>query len=177
MSWRAAALCWVLALVLGSAYFLTTPSRPVEPPMPVSPEMAPRVEAPGPPAYELERKDIAAVEVRRGDRVVRWSAAGGGWRIDEPKGASLSRGLLDSFVDQLIDGATNERLDGERIADTGFDRPSLRVRVEETDGGHLTLVIGERTPTATAVYGRVEETNTVFLAGVNLLTYAALLFP
>jgi hypothetical protein len=176
VSWRSAALCWVLAVVLGSAYFLASPSRPVEPPLPVSPAMAPQAEAPGPPAYELERKNVAAVEVRRGDRIVRWSAMDGGWRIDEPKGASISRGLLDAFVDQLVDGAANERLDGEKIADTGLDRPSLHVRVDQTDGRRLTLVIGERTPTATAVYGKVDETDTVFVAGLNLLTYAELLF-
>jgi hypothetical protein len=177
VSWRAAALCWLLAALLGGAYVLSTPSRPVEPPMPVSPAMAPRALEPGPPAYELARKDVAAVEVRRGDRVVRWSAVDGGWRVDEPQGATLSRGLLDAFVDQLVDGATNERLDGEKIADTGLDRPALRVRVDETDGGRLTFVIGERLPTATAVYGKVEETDTVFVAGLNLMTYAELLFP
>ena len=127
--------------------------------MPVSPAMAPAGE-PRPPPYEIERKSVAAVEVRRGDRVVRWSARAGVGASTSPTGASISRGLLDAFVDQLVDGAANERLDGERIADTGLDRPSLHVRVDETDGGHLTLVIGARTPTATAVYGKVEETDT-----------------
>jgi hypothetical protein len=175
VSWRAALLCWTVALVLAALYAWTEP-----PPSATGPRgmaAAPSTPAkPGLPAYALARDRIAAVEVRRGGRTIRWVPSGNGWRVEEPAGANVPRGVLDAFVDQLVDGAASERLDGAPVADTGLDEPALAIRVAEVGGGSLTLAIGGRTPTATAVYGRVEETGTLFVAGLSFLTYADLLF-
>jgi hypothetical protein len=176
MSWRAALLSWCLALVLIAAYVWTTPPESTAPPRLPGVRAAARPAEPGPPAYELSRDRVAAVEVRRGDQVVRWVPSGGGWRVEHPVGAAVPPGILDALVEQIIDGAAGERLDGGSATDTGLDRPSLEVRVDRADGGRLTLSIGGRTPTATAVYGRVEETGTLFVAGLSFLTYADLLF-
>jgi hypothetical protein len=175
MSWRAALRCWALALVLVALYAWTEPpAGGGAPRIPARGATAP--EEPGPPAYDLARDRVAAVEIRRGDQMVRWVPSGTGWRIEQPPGASVPQGVLDAFVDQLVDGAASERLDGPPVSDTGLENPALRIRVEEVGGGRLTLMIGNRTPTATAVYGRVEESGTLFVAGLSFLTYADLLF-
>lgn len=175
MSWRAALACWGGALLLAVAYVLSGPAEVEQAPLPRSPAA---VASPGLPAYEVVRERIAAVEARRGDDVVRWTPAGAGWRIEAPPGAAIPAGVLDALVEQLVDGAVNERLDDARLSEQelGLARPSFTLRVEQVDGEAVTLVIGERTPTATALYGRVEETGTVFVAGLSLLTYADLLF-
>jgi len=175
VTWRAALFCWGFALVLGAVYALTEPAKSLEPsPMPALGVTS--TDQPGPPAYELTRDRVEAVEARRGDQVVRWVPSGPGWRVEKPEGVNIPQGILDAFVEQIVDGATSERLEGTAVADTGLDEPALEIRVDEAGGGHLTLSIGSRTPTATAVYGRVEETGTLFVAGLSFLTYADLLF-
>lgn len=176
MSWRGALACWAVALALALAFWLSGEAppeaisgSPLEPTAAVSPARL---------AYELTRDSIAAVEVQRGDQVLRWIPAGTGWQVVQPAGAHIAAGALDAFVDQLVDGAANERLDGAslRAEQIGLHPPAWRIRVERADGSILTLSIGERTPTATALYGRVEETGTLFVAGLSFHTYAELLF-
>lgn len=171
MSWRSAGVLWLVAFALAIAWWSGARS-PSAPPA-VEPSPAPRS-----PAYRVERGEIASVEVRRGAAVLRWSAGPGGWRIEEPAGARIPAGALEAFVDQIVEGARGERLDGAALdpAEVGLERPRLVVKVQRRSGAPLTLRLGDRVPTSTAVYAEVAESRTLFVAGLSFLTYADLLF-
>jgi hypothetical protein len=174
MSWRNAAACWLLALLLGAVYWLDSRGDPARP---LAREKAAATPAPE-PAYALDVATIASVELERAGKRIRLARRGAGWEVEDPAGAAVSPGLLDALVAQLVDGAAGERVAvGPRdLGSFGLAKPSLAITATERGGRRVTLAIGDRDPTETAAYGRVAETGEVLLVGVNLLTYADLLF-
>lgn len=172
MSWKRAIAYWLFAGLLALAYLgdrVVTPDRTgTLPPLQ-------RAEIAG---LGIDRESLRSVELERGDALVAWERAAQGWRVVKPVGRSIPPGLLEAFVDQLVESAANERL-GDDLSDVsqyGFGEPSFTVRVTAAEGKRLTLLVGERTPTRTSSYGRIEGSGVVFLVGANLTYYADLLF-
>jgi hypothetical protein len=174
MTWSRAALCW-LAAVLCAALYLAIAPRPAGP---VRPADAPPSPAPGAArGYELDPASLARVEVRRGDASVVLERDGERWRVAAPRDRAIPAGLVQAFVEQLVDSGRGERI-GENARDPAFGlaTPELSIEVTETGGGRLDLTVGARTPAGTAAYALVEPRGTVVLVGLNLLYYANLLF-
>jgi hypothetical protein len=171
VSWARAALCWLAVAVLGLAY-LAGPAPPGEAPA----SGRARPPQPTPVVGDLP-SPLRSLEVRRGEEVVSWERANGGWRVTAPAGRAIPAGLLDAFNDQLEAIGFGERFEGDASDPAfGFDRPALRIAVVGDDGESVVLIVGARTPTGTAAYARREDGGPVLLVGLNLLYYADLLF-
>lgn len=173
MTWKGSALCWLVAALLAAFYYATAEGPPPSRELPgVTPIAAPPRER----GYEIDAAALRSVEVRRGERAVVLERADRAWKVVEPADRAIPGGLVQAFVDQLVDGGASERVaDDAGNPDYGFDSPQLLVMATDVSGKSLTLVVGSRTPTGTAAYGRVDEQGVVVLVGLNLLYYADLL--
>jgi len=183
VTWARAALCWAVALLLGLVVLASAPKDDVSGP---SSEDATSVVAPAPtaaaqaapeaqPGYVLDPAKLARVEVRRGDGTVILERAGERWKVAEPTDRTIPYGLVQAFVQQLVDSGQGERIgDDARDPAFGLEAPQLTIAASGGDE-QLTLAIGARTPTGTAAYALVEQQGRVVLVGLNLLYYADLL--
>lgn len=171
MSWSRALLCWLVAAAIGALWLadLRRDAGRGAVLVPHASESAAGVSLPRQPRL---------VELRRGDTLVAWERTGEGrWRVTAPAGRAIPAGLLDAFVEQLAALANAERLDGN-ASDPAFGLvgSTLLVATVGEDGRRAEIRIGDRTPTGTAAYARLEPGGPVLLVGLNLLYYADLLF-
>lgn len=193
MTWTRAALCWLAALLLGIVVLASRPAeesgqpdlpagQDVGAPAPVAGGVAGApapAAAPAPePGYVIDSATLARVEVRRGDATVVLERGESGWKVAVPTDRVIPSGLVQAFVEQLVDSGRGERIgeigDGGGDAAFGLAKPALTI--DASGGGQqLRLAIGVRTPAGTAAYALVEEHGRVVLVGLNLLYYADLL--
>lgn len=189
MTWTRAALCWVAALLLG---IVVLASRPAEEagqanllagqdagaPAPAA-SGVPAAPAPE-PGYVLDAATLARVEVRRGEATVVLERGEAGWKVALPTDRVIPPGLVQAFVEQLVDSGRGERIgqigEGGEGGDAAFGLAKPVLTIDASGGGRdLRLAIGARTPAGTAAYALVEEQGRVVLVGLNLLYYADLL--
>jgi hypothetical protein len=195
MTWSRALLCWLVAGILLVVVRATEPPPP--PPVLDDPSTAPadaNAAAAAAPAsgaatdaspqasatpqrgYELDAARLTRVEVRRGDKTVILAQSDGRWQVVQPTDRVIPPGLVQAFVEQLVDSGH-----GEHIADEakdpafGFATPSARIDIDSRDAPRLTLVIGARTPAGTAAYALEEQSGHVVSVGLNLVYYVDLL--
>lgn len=182
MTWTRAALCWAVALLLGLAVLASGPQDDASAPLDGD---AARAAAPAPaaapaepepqPGYVLDATKLARVEVRRGAGTVILERAGDRWKVVEPTDRAIPYGLVQAFVEQLVDSGQGERI-GDDAGDPAFGLEAPQLTIDASGGGErLKLAIGARTPAGTAAYALVEEQGRVVLVGLNLLYYADLL--
>ena len=188
MTWSRALLCWLVAGVLLVALRATEPGAPApivtgadgEPSAADAPARGPSV-VPEPAAtpqraYELDPAKLARIEVRRGDRTVILEQADGRWKVAQPTDRVIPYGLVQAFVEQLVDSGHGERIsDDAKDAAFGFATPNARIEAESQGGARLSLVLGTRTPAGTAVYALEEHDGRVVTVGLNLQYYVDLL--
>jgi hypothetical protein len=175
MSWRAVSVVYaILALLLALVLVV---------------DRQPAVEAPPPDAAAVrsllgvEPSAVRAVVFRRGETQVRAERADGRWRTLGPAGAAVPPDLVDAAVATLTAGQVSEVVaDGARpgdLASFGLANPSSSI-VLTTDGAgsahEVTVLLGDRNPTRTAVYARRAEDERVYLVGLNLRYYEDLIF-
>ncbi|MEW6268973.1 MAG: DUF4340 domain-containing protein [Thermodesulfobacteriota bacterium] len=173
MTWKGSFVCWLVAALLAAVYVGTADEPPAARDLP---GVAPRTPVPRERGYEIDPAALRSVEVRRGERAVLLERGDRAWKVVEPADRTIPGGLVQAFVDQLVDGGESERVaDDAANPAYGFESPQLQVTATDSRGKRLTLVVGTRTPTGTAAYGRIEEDGIVVLVGLNLLYYADLL--
>lgn len=173
MSWRrVAAIYAVLAVLVG---WVVTFERHAPPPE------EPRVD-PSAPSQSLLGADaaaVAAVRFTQGGKVVRAERAEDRWRAVEPRGANVPADLIDATVATLTAGQASELLseDAADLAPYGLDAPSASVDVVLRDAPTqpITVLIGGRNPTQTAVYARRSDRPAIFLVGLNVSYYIELI--
>lgn len=191
MTWSRALLCWLVAGVLLVVVRVTEPPPPPPvlapaagdpssaPPAPGpddAPSVAPEPAATPQRAYDLDAAKLTRIELRRGDRTVILEQSDGRWKVVVPTDRVIPPGLVQAFVEQLVDSGH-----GERIADApsdpafGFADPTARIDADSQGGGRLSLALGARTPAGTAVYALEERDGRVVSVGLNLLYYVDLL--
>lgn len=188
MTWSRALLCWLVAGVLLVVLRATEPVPPAplitaasgEPAAADAPgsgaTAAPAPEATPQRAYELDAAKLVRVEVRRGDRTVILEQADGRWKVVQPTDRVIPYGLVQAFVEQLVDSGHGERIsDDAKDAAFGFATPNARIEAESQGGARLSLVLGTRTPAGTAVYALEEHDGRVVTVGLNLQYYVDLL--
>ena len=174
MSWRAVGVVYaVFALLL--AFMLVVQRRPA-------------VEAPPDAAAArsllgVEQSAVRAVVFRRGERRVRAERADGRWRTVEPAGAAVPPDLFDAAVATLTAGQVSEVVaEGARAGDLasfGLTNPSSAiVLITDVEGEtrEMTVFLGDRNPTRTALYARRAEDGRVYLVGLNVRYYEDLIF-
>lgn len=174
MSWRRVAVIYVvLALLAG----WTVVDQPADLPTP---------EVPSPPSagtsmLQTEASAVSAVTFRRGTTVVRAAREDGRWRIVDHTGQPIPSDLIDATVATLTAGQSAERLTDatERpLAEYGLDTPSatLEITMPGASPNGVTVLVGTRNPTRTAVYARRSDQPAIYLVGMNLGYYLDLIF-
>ncbi len=175
MSWRAVAVVWVVLIGLVAFVLLVEREPEVAPPVP---ETAPERSLLG-----IEARDVHAIELRRRDARVRAVRDGDRWRTVEPAGAAVPSDLVAAVVATLTAGQVSEVVAEaprpDELAAFGLDAPrsTIVLTVGPQDAPHgLTVLLGERNPTRTALYGRRTDDPRVFLVGLNVRYYEDLIF-
>lgn len=116
------------------------------------------------------RRDAGTVAVARNEQT---------WHVLEPPGAPITSALITSFVEsltvekeiQIVDEAPTD------LAVYGLAPPHSAVTIKGAqDNVVATVFIGDRNPTATAVYARKENAPEVVLLGFSVRYYAELIF-
>ncbi len=185
MTWTRAAACWLLAAFLLLVLRATAPAPEVRRGEDVASAaarpagevvaVAPASEPTPVHAYDLDPAKLDRVEVWRGDRVVVLERTGDVWRATAPGDRVIPAGLVQAFVQQLVDGGHGERI-GDDASDPAFGLATPGTRIEAWSGDErLRLAVGARTPAGAAAYALLEPGNRVVLVGLNLLYYADLL--
>jgi hypothetical protein len=165
MTWRRIALYYLLLGVALVVYVGTTP------PASVPEEPAGKVRL-----IDLRVDELGEVHLMRGNAWVRCVQEAGRWRILEPRGASAPPDLMATFVLTLVETMAAEVVEGNTGSGVEFGMTGERAtRIALYRLGHedpVTILLGARNPTETAVYATVEGRSEVFLVGRVLQYYA-----
>ena len=165
MTWRRVALYYLLFAVAVGVYVTTAPVERV------AEDTAERVRL-----LDLRVDQVGEVQLVRGNAWVRCGQEAGRWRVLEPPGASAPPDLVATFVLSLVETIATEIGSGEKVAAAQFGLTGEgATRIQLYEVGHedaVTIVLGARNPTETAVYAQVEGRPGVFLVGRVLQYYA-----
>ena len=174
MSWtRVAVIYGVLAVLVGYLALFEW----------ASPELPATLEPPTPAASLLgtDAGAVRAITFTKDGRSVQASRETGRWRAIEPLGARVPPDLFDAAIAALTAGQASEKLAHEtehRLADYGLASPAATIALVSGEGPSrpISVLIGARNPTQTAVYARRTDENAIYLVGMNLRYYIDLIF-
>lgn len=138
------------------------------------------------PATEREKivdvfpDEVSALSVTRGGKSVRAELIENRWKVVEPKDVTVPADLVSAILSTIAEKQEAEVIaespDGSDLATYGLDEPRVVITLERTSGPAVTLDVGERNPTRTAVYARSSQSTRVLLAGLNVDYYSEILF-
>jgi len=168
LTWRRAAIYWGGFLVLAAYYFTALHEGG-------GPTAAHLVRA---PFLDLPADEIAAVEVRRGDRAVRCRRAQDRWQVVEPLNGVVPSDLIAALVANLTQLPDVEVV-AEHAADLaqfGLAPAQSEITLTRTPGKPISVRVGAVNPAGTAVYAQRSDGDRVFLIGMNVRYYEDLLF-
>lgn len=139
---------------------------------------------PPPPTASLLGTDADAVRVmtfHKDGSLVRASRESGRWRATEPMGAHIPPDLFDAAIAALTAGQVSEKITdrtGHQLADYGLETPAatIELAVGDLPNRPISVLIGARNPTQTAVYARRSDEDAIYLVGMNLRYYIDLIF-
>jgi len=167
MSWRRIAIYYILAALIGGAVYMEQRMR--EPSLPGDDTAPPIVE------YLATRIDKLALE---GEGVgVSFERTDGRWEVLEPSGVDIGSDLVEALLDTLTTIPPVEILRGQsdELGQFGLSSPRFSLELM-SDGERVALVeIGQRNPTRTAVYARLDGDGPVYLLGFNAQYYVDLI--
>jgi hypothetical protein len=174
MSWRRVAAVYVVAALLAAYVLAFERSAPVGEEGGGGPQTIPAS------ILGTEATAVSAVTFGKDGKVVRAQRDGDRWRVIEPAGLQVPPDLLEATIATLTTGQSAEVLGHETddaLAAYGLDAPSAKVEVALTGAAQpITIFVGARNPTRTAVYARRSDQPTVYLVGMNLSYYIDLIF-
>lgn len=191
MSWRrVAAIYAVLALLVGWVVVFEHDA-----PAPETASVDPK--APSQSLLGADASAVTGIRFTRRGHVIRAERAGDDgarlgagapvepepsrWRAVEPRGVKVSPDLIEATVATLTAGQPSELLSHEAqddLAAYGLDAPTASVDIVLRNAPErpITVLIGARNPTQTAVYARRTDQPAIFLVGLNLSYYIDLIF-
>ena len=168
MTWRRALAYWACFLALGAYYLLVLrePSRP-------APAHLTRA-----PFLSLAEPEIEALELRRGATVIRCRRVAGRWQVVEPAGAAVPSDLVTALVANLTQLPEVEVVDegGGDLTQFGLAPPVSQMILTMSGAPTITVRLGSRNPSGTAVYAQRNDVPRVFLIGLNVRYYEDLVF-
>jgi hypothetical protein len=129
--------------------------------------------ADAPPAIlKLDEKSITRVELKKkdADPVVVVKNTAGSWEITEPKRFSADQTAVSSAISSLA-SLTSERQVEDHATDLkqyGLEHPSFEVDLKEKDNKSQKLLVGDETPTGSALYAMLAGDPRVY----TLATYS-----
>ncbi len=168
MTWRRALLYWACFLGLG-AYYAAVLYRP---PAPAAAHLTRA------PFLTLPEEQIEALELRRGNLVVRCRRLDGRWRVVEPADATVPPDLVTALITSVTQVPDVEVVQetGAELAQFGLDPPASQITLDVTGAAPVVVRIGNRNPSSTAVYAQRAGSQQVFLIGLNVRYYQDLVF-
>jgi hypothetical protein len=168
MTWRHVLVYWLLAAIVGGIVYASIERDAATPPP--APEIAPLVATP------LAR--ISDVTVRRGTETIAFARENDRWVLKSPKGFHVTSDLVAALLDTLASIPPIERLstDGRASGPFGLSPPEAEVVLRGPDVEAVTVDIGSRNPTGTAVYAAIAGDDSVYLLGLNAQYYLELVF-
>lgn len=118
-----------------------------------------------PAILRLDENSITKVELKKKDSpAVVLSKSGSDWKITEPKPLPADQSSVSSLVSSIA-SLNSDRLLEDKASDLqryGLDHPSLEVDVAEKDNKAQRLLLGDETPTGSAVYAALAGDPRVF---------------
>lgn len=173
MSWRRIAVYYTLCVVLGGYYLLferrPDPEKPIFQPRPVQQSRF----------LPIPREQIRTLTLRRGNGVVTVHRTDQGWRVTEPAGAMVTSALVTSLLESLtVEKEIQIVAEApEDLTPYGLAVPQAEILIQgATDNVVTTIFLGDRNPTATAVYARRDNSPEVVLLGFSVKYYGDLIF-
>src|SRR5215471_8690266 len=137
-----------------------------------SDENATKLTDASPPILKLDQNSITRVEFEKKDAepVVLAKSSAGSWEITEPRQLSADQTAVSSVLSSLA-SLTSERLVEDRAGDLkqyGLEHPSLEVNLTEKGNKFNKLLVGDQTPTGSALYAMLAGDPRVYtLASYN----------
>jgi Domain of unknown function (DUF4340) len=154
------ALC-VLAALTGALYWSDR--------HPKSAETAEASVPAAPKILSLKEDDIAKVELKKsGAAPIVLAKSNGSWRISEPQSLGTDQSTVSSMLSALA-SLNSDRLVEDKASNLnqyGLGEAAFEAVVTEKDNKTHNLVLGDTTPTGSAVYARLEGDPRVFTVAV-----------
>lgn len=130
------------------------------------------------PFLEAVPERIDRVRLEMNGAAVQFERQAGRWVTTEPEGLAPPGDVIDAILESLTTLAPIEIVsDGvEHEGQFGLVPPRARIRIEQQGALVSTIVLGELSPTRTAVYARKSGKDEVALIGLNAKYYIDLVF-
>jgi len=167
MTWRRALAYWLCCLAL-VGYYRAVDRRPA----------AEAVHVVRAAFLDVGDNRITTLELRREDRVVRCRRVDARWQVTAPAGSVVPADLIAALVTNItelpdVDVVAESSTD---LAQFGLDTPAAEMTLTPESGTPITVRLGSRNPSGTAVYAQRSGSDRVYLVGLNVLYYADLVF-
>jgi Domain of unknown function (DUF4340) len=162
MRWQTTAVLAVILIALGAFYYVYE--------VRLGPERE-KTEGRKGRVFTVEPADVAEVELKRTDSIVKLKREGDGWQILAPVNARGDRGPVDETVTSIVTARMDREIeaDPKSLSDFGLDRPAAEATLTLKDGKHIGLVLGAKSPTGVWVYAREAGKPAVFVVGDSVL--------
>ena len=169
MSWLRIALTYALAALL--TFYLVSVTRERE-------AFVKPVTAATTPFLEAIPERIDRVRLEDDTMAVQFEKRDGHWIVTEPEGIASPGDVIDAVLESLTSLPAIEIVsDGvEHEGQFGLVPPRARIRIEQQGELVSTIVLGELSPTRTAVYAKKSGKDEVALIGLNAKYYLDLVF-
>ncbi len=165
MSWRRALKWYALASLL-VGYYLLFERGPIK--------QQGQHEGSGQVLIQSSPGDVVEIYVENDRGKARFRRRGTRW---EAVGVSR-QGVPSDLVEAMVDGLTSGQLvevvreDARNLEVFGLDRPRVRINIWIRGRQKpVTLLLGNHTPTGTAVYGKLAESSKIYKVGANIYYY------
>lgn len=90
------------------------------------------------------------------------------WSIDGVDAALIDESSLSSHIDSLITMNATREIEKEDGADYGFSAPLYKLSLKLRDGGEKSLLLGNKTPSASGFYAQVAGEDKVYLVSTDI---------
>ncbi|HEY2775531.1 MAG TPA: DUF4340 domain-containing protein [Candidatus Binatia bacterium] len=169
MSWPRIVLYWTLAAVL-TLHLAGIRKQWEAAVAPATPESMPFLEA------VPERID--RVRMEKDGLAVQFEKKDGRWIVTEPEGVSPPGDVVDAVLESFATLPPIEIVEKgvEHEGQFGLVPPRARIRIEQQGTLVSTIVLGDLSPTRTAVYAKRSGKDEVALIGLNSMYYIDLVF-
>ena len=173
MTWRRIAVYYVLSLLLGGYYFAfewrPNPDMPVRGARPVVQNRF----------LPLAREDIHEVVLRRQEGAVHCVRNGDKWETLEPQNVEITSAIVESLLENLTQEKEIQVVEQNAtdLKPYGLADPYSILELKGKENNLLaTVSVGDRNPTASAVYALKDKSRQVVVVGYNIRYYEELIF-
>lgn len=173
MTWRRIAVYYLLSVILGGYYLAfewrPNPDKPIRSPRQIVQNRF----------LPLAREDIHELVLRRPNATVQCRRNGDTWETIEPSEAKITSAIVESLIENLTSVKEVQVIERSAadLTPYGLAPPYSTLELKGKEQNLLTTVlIGDRNPTESAVYARLDNSPQVVLLGYSIRYYEELIF-